>query len=149
MSSPDAGRSLAATVAGSAGLLEFRRGLIAPLLLDDHDPSVRLSAAAVLAGHDAAALNTWLAALRGDTESVRLALEAVSRSPAPCFVPHLVDLAAKPSAPEQLIDALVAHAEWLVPLLAEPGSPTLTRQRLCSHWGKPEPTDVVPRSGHT
>ena len=69
----------------------------------------------MLAAHDDAALNTWLAALRGDADSVRLALEAVSRSPAPCFVPHLVDLAAQPSAPEQLIDALVAHAEGLVP----------------------------------
>ena len=100
------------------------------------DPSVRLSAAAVLAGHDGAALDTWLAALRGDADSVRLALEAVSRSPAPCFVPHLVDLAAQPSAPEQLIDALVAHAEGLVPLLAEPGLPTLTRQRVVFALGE-------------
>ena len=138
MSSPDAERrSLAATVAGSAGLLDHP-SVASSLqrLVDDHDPSVRLSAAAVLAGHDDAALNTWLAALRGDAASVRLALEAVSRSPAPCFVPHLVDLAAQPSAPEQLIDALVAHAEWLVPLLAEPGLPTLTRQRVVFALGE-------------
>jgi HEAT repeat protein len=138
MSSPDAERrSLAVTFAGSAGLLgspsvasSLRR------LVDDHDPSVRLASAAVLAGHDGNALNTWLAALRGDADSVRLALEAVSRSPDPCFVPHLVDLAAKPSAPEQLIDALVAHADGLVPLLAEPGLPTLTRQRVVFALGE-------------
>ena len=138
MSSPDAERrSLAATVAGSAGLLEHP--LVASsveLLLGDRDPSVRLSAAAVLAGHDSGALDTWLDALRGDAESVRLALEAVSRSPAPCFVPHLVGLAAQPSAPEHLIDALVAHAEWLLPLLDEPGLPTLTRQRLVFALGE-------------
>ena len=138
MSSPDAERrSLAATLAGSAGLLGSQ-SVASSLqrLVGDHDPSVRLSAAAVLAGHDGAALNTWLAALRGDAESVRLALEAVSRSPDPCFVPHLVDLAAQPSAPEQLIDALVAHADGLVPLLAEPGLPTLTRQRIVFALGE-------------
>jgi hypothetical protein len=74
--------------------------------------------------------------LRGDAESARLSLETVARSPAPCFVPHLVDLAAQPSAPEQLIDALVAHAELLVPLLAEPGLPTLTRQRVVCALGE-------------
>jgi HEAT repeat protein len=138
MSSPDAERrSLGATLAGSAGLLESPS--VAPSLqrlLGDNDPSVRISAAAVLAGHDDAALSTWLAALRGDADSVRLALEAVSRSPGPCFVPHLVDLAAQPSAPEQLIDALVAHADALVPHLAEPGLPTLTRQRVVFALGE-------------
>ena len=138
MSSPDAERrSLAAHVAGSAGLLEYP-SVASSLqrLVGDHDPSVRLSAAAVLAKHDGAALNTWLGALSGDADSVRLALEAVSRSPALCFVPHLVDNAAQPSAPEQLIDALVAHAEWLVPLLAESGLPTLTRQRVVFALGE-------------
>ncbi len=138
MSSPDPERrSLAATVAGSAGLLESP-SVASSLqrLVGDDDPSVRLAAAAVLAGHDGAALNNWLAALRGDDESVRLALEAVSRSPAACFVPHLVDLAARPSAPGQLIDALVAHAEGLVPVLAGPGLPTLTRQRVVFALGE-------------
>lgn len=138
MSSADAERrSLAATIAGSAGLLESS-SVASSLqrLVGDHDPSVRLSAAVVLASKDGAALNTWLAALGGDADSVRLALEAVSRSPARCFVPHLVDLAAQPSAPEQVIDALVAHAEWLVPLLVEPGLPTLTRQRVVFALGE-------------
>ena len=136
--SPDAERrALAATVAGSVGLLGHRSVTEAlHRLVDDHDPAVRLSAAAVLAGDDDAALNTWLDALRGDDASVRLALEAVSRTPAPCFVPHLVDLAAKPSAPDQLVDALVAHAEWLVPLLAGSDSPTLTRQRVVFALGE-------------
>ena len=138
MSSPDAERrSLAATLAGSAGLLGSPS--VAPSLrrlVGDQDPSVRISAAAVLAGHDGAALDTWLDALRGDTDSVRLALEAVTRSPAPCFVPHLVDLAAQPSAPEHLIDALVSHADWLVPMLREPGLPTLTRQRFVFAMGE-------------
>jgi HEAT repeat protein len=138
MSSPDGERrSLAATVAGSAGLLEDPPvAASVRLLLGDRDPSVRLSAAAVLAGHDPGALDTWLEALRGDTEAARLALEAVSRSPASCFVPHLVGLAAQPSAPEHLIDALVAHAEWLLPVLDEPGLPTLTRQRLVFALGE-------------
>ncbi len=138
MSSPDAERrSLAATVAGRTGLLEspsvassLRR------LVGDPDPSVRLSAAAVLAVHDGTALSTWLTALRGDADSVRLALEAASRSPAPCFLPYLVDLAAQPSAPAELIDALVAHAEGLVPLLAEPGVPTRTRELVVFALGE-------------
>jgi HEAT repeat protein len=138
MSSPDAERrSFAATVAGSAGLLETP-SVASSLqrLVGDDDPTVRLSAAAVLAEHDRAALNAWLVAMHGDDDSVRLALEAVSRSPAPCFVPHLIDLAARPSAPEQLIDALVAHAEGLAPKLAEPDLPTLTRQRIVFALGE-------------
>ena len=152
MSSPDAERrSLAATVAGSAGLLESP-SVASSLqrLVGDPDPSVRLSAAAVLAEHDGAALSTWLAALRGDADSVRLALEAVSRSPAPCFVPHLVDLAAQPVGAR----ATASTPSWLTPTgwsrcwlnLACRPSPD---SGSCSHWGKPEPTDVVPSSWHT
>ena len=138
MSSPDAERrALAATVAGRAGLLGSP-SVASSLgrLVEDDDPWVRLSVAAALAPHDDAQLGTWLSALNGDAASARLAVEAVSRSPAPCFVSHLVDLAAQPSAPEHLIDALVAHAEWLLTLLDEPGLPTLTRQRLVFAMGE-------------
>ena len=117
MSSPDPERrSLAATVAGSAGLLESP-SVVAPLerLVVDDVPSVRLVAAAVLAEHNSAAFDTWLAAVGADPDSVRLALEAAARSPAPCFVPHLVSLAGRPSVPGELIDALVAHADDLIP----------------------------------
>ena len=138
MSSPDAERrALAATVAGRAGLLGSPSvaSSLERLVADD-DPWVRLSVAAVLAPHDDAALGTWLSALNGDADSSRLALAAAARSPAPCFVPHLVELAAHPAAPEQLVEALVAHAEGLVPTLTESGLPPLTRRRVVFALGE-------------
>ena len=138
MSSPDPERrALAATAAGRAGLLESP-SVASSLerLVGDDDPWVRLSVAAVLAPHDDAALGTWLSALNGDADSARLALAAAARSPAPCFVPPLVELAAHPAAPEQLVDALVAHAEGLVPTLTETGLPPLTRRRVVFALGE-------------
>ena len=138
MSSPDAERrALAAKVAGEAGLLGSP-SVASSLerLVEDDDPWVRLSVAAVLAPHDDHALDTWLSALDGDADSARLALAAAAGSPAPCFVPHLVELAAHPAAPEQLVDALVAHGEGLVPTLGETGLPPLTRQRVVFALGE-------------
>jgi hypothetical protein len=138
MASPDPERrSLAASVAGRAGLLESAsvRASVSRLAADA-EPSVRLAAAAALAPHDAAALDAWVAALHADADSARLALEAAAGSPAPCFVTHLVDLAARPSAPEPLLDALVAHAEHLAPSLSDPALPTVARQRVVHALGE-------------
>jgi HEAT repeat protein len=130
-------RSLAATVAGTAGLLE-QQSVAASVerLVRDPDPSVRLSAAAVLAEHDPTARAAWVAALDAGDETRLLALEAAARTPAPSFVPHLVDLASRASAPEQLLDALVAHAEWVAPLLSASGLPPLARQRIVYALGE-------------
>jgi HEAT repeat protein len=138
MDSPDAGhRALAATVAGRAGLVETPAvaGALTRLAADD-DLGVRLSAAAVLAAHDDEALDAWVAAVRGDAASAALAVEVASRAPSPVLVPHLVLLAGQPDAPDQLLDALVAHAEHLVPLLDDPGLPGLARQRVVYALGE-------------
>ncbi|HSV37735.1 MAG TPA: hypothetical protein VLI04_03150 [Nocardioidaceae bacterium] len=109
-------------------------------LLGDGDRAVQLSAAAALAGRDERGQSLWMEAAGGDTASARVALEAAARCPDPFFVPHLVELGAWPSAPAELLDALVVHAEHLLPLarwmLGEPDAPRLTRRRLLSALGE-------------
>jgi hypothetical protein len=112
-------------------------------LLDDPDPRVRLRAAAVIAGADgdrgAHALRLWVSAIRGDDlDAASAALVAAAEHPAPCFLPELVALAASPSSPPGLEDALVGHADLLVPLLQDGDGtvPPQARRRMLRAVGR-------------
>lgn len=137
-SADPAWRRLAAEVAGSAGLAA--RAEIAPALkslLDDADPEVRLAAAAALVGGDEEARSSWVSATHDDV-SLPVALAAAAAAPDPFFVPRLLGLAGSPTAPAELVDALVAHADQLGPVLELQATklPPLVRERVVSALGE-------------
>lgn len=133
-------RRLGAATAGAADLLTDETVLAAvEALRADPEPRVALTAAAVLVGRDEQSRLTWLAATRREGPAAEAALEAAARTPDAFFVPYLVELAAWPAVPTGLVDALVAHADHLLPIAArmwEQRVPTLTRTRVLLALGE-------------
>ncbi|MGH3506566.1 MAG: hypothetical protein ACRDO2_05110, partial [Nocardioidaceae bacterium] len=114
-SAPTALRGLAARVAaglapGSADLVTLAREGTGP---------VRLAALAAVAAADgsdgeSARVACVTALTSSDPDDVRAALMAITSTPHPAFASALVELCALPTAPPELAEALVAHADHLV-----------------------------------
>ncbi len=147
LSHPDpARRGLGVEVTMASGRLD---GTAVPLavttLLDDPDERVRTLAAATLVrrpkGEREVARSAWLrAASSADPATGRTALAAAAAYPHRFFLPYLVGLAASETASGELIDALVAHADHLLPgvagLLTDPDVPRRTRERIVFVLGR-------------
>jgi hypothetical protein len=127
----------------------------ATVLLDDEDDRVRTLVAAALVrqpkGEREAARSAWLRALASEDAAVtRTALASAATFPHPFFVPYLVGLAASETASGSLLDALLAHADHLLPgvagLISDPHVPRRTRERMVFVLGRsaaPEARDLL------
>ena len=136
---------------GAAGAEQDLAGL-----LDDPDMLVRVAAAAALvnAGGDLGgrALDSWRSAVRAGGLPTRQALTGAAASPSSRFLPDLLDLGASTTPPEELAAALDAHADMLVPVLAEmvasgsPSQPQVERvMRAVTRSWSAEAFDVLQR----
>ena len=122
----------------SPDLVELVQGL-----LGDDDPALRLLAAGALVDRPGVvgqrARETWTAGA-ADAGTLAAALEAAAAAPSPFFAAPLASLAARPDAPGELLDAMVANADHLVPvaatLLDDPVAAPVAKGRLVHALGE-------------
>ena len=116
---------------------------VAQRLLGDDDPEVRLLAAGALVDRSGVvgerARETWTAGA-ADAGTLAFALEGAAAAPGPFFAAPLATLAARPEAPGELLDAMVANADHLVPvaatLLDDPAAAPVAKGRLVHALGE-------------
>lgn len=121
----DAGvRLLAVDLVGPADDLD-RRPEVRDAFVDllDRTPA-GVRAAAALAGHpdDAAehSLSLWTEAVTGSDQGLaEAAVAGAARTPHPCHLPVLLEVAGRPDAPLGVVEALAAHVDRLEAPLAE------------------------------
>ena len=112
-------------------------------LLDEDDPALRLMAAGALVGRDdevgARARELWTTGA-SHPRTLTPALEAAIAAPSPFFAEPLLALAAREEAPGELLDAMAANADHLLPLaanmLGDPAASPLAKGRLVHALGE-------------